>query len=81
MVHPNATKLFINWLLTKEGQTVLAQSYGNPSMRLDVPTEGINQVFLKQPGEKLIMETEESINFKGQMLTISNQVIQEALKK
>ena len=80
MAHPNAAKLFINWLLTKEGQTVLAQSYGNPSMRLDVPTEGINPAFLRRPGEKLIMETDESISFKGQMLAITKQVIQEAAK-
>lgn len=39
--HPNAAKLYINWLLSKEGQTALVKSNGYPSRRLDtpVPTE------------------------------------------
>ncbi len=80
MVHPNATKLFINWLLTKEGQTILARNYGNPSMRQDVPTEGINPLFLPRPGERLIMETEDKINFMGKMLAITKQTLQDAEK-
>lgn len=35
--HPNARKLFVNWLLTREGQTVLAQAIATNSARLDVP--------------------------------------------
>ena len=34
--HPNATRLFINWLLSKEGQTVLAKAQGATPMRSDV---------------------------------------------
>lgn len=34
--HPNALKLFLNWLLTKEGQTAYAQSSNNNSRRTDV---------------------------------------------
>ncbi|HKZ51209.1 MAG TPA: extracellular solute-binding protein, partial [Dehalococcoidia bacterium] len=35
--HPNAAKIYINWLLSKEGQTVFARSQGYSSRRLDVP--------------------------------------------
>ena len=35
--HPNAAKVFINWLLSKEGQTVFAQAQGYVSGRADVP--------------------------------------------
>jgi len=35
--HPNAAKVYINWLLTKEGQTELARSQDYASRRLDVP--------------------------------------------
>jgi ABC-type Fe3+ transport system substrate-binding protein len=35
--HPNAAKLWINWLLTREGQTIYAQDTQNNSRRLDVP--------------------------------------------
>lgn len=37
--HPNATKLFINWLLSKEGGIVFSKAYGSQSARLDVPTD------------------------------------------
>lgn len=60
--HPNAAKLFINWLLSKEGQTVYSQAYGQPSARLDVTTEGINQESIpKTDVEYLISDDEEWI--------------------
>lgn len=34
--HPNAAKVYINWLLSKEGQTAYVQATGNNSRRLDV---------------------------------------------
>ena len=35
--HPNATKVFINWFLSPEGQTVWAKTAGVASIRKDVP--------------------------------------------
>lgn len=35
--HPNAAKLFINWALTREGQTAFTQQTQIPSRRTDVP--------------------------------------------
>jgi ABC-type Fe3+ transport system substrate-binding protein len=35
--HPNATKLFVNWLLSKEGQETYQSALGEPTRRLDVP--------------------------------------------
>ncbi len=57
--HPNAAVVFINWLLTREGQTAFVKGYGNPSARLDVSTAGIDPVFLVRPGEKLFQSDEE----------------------
>jgi iron(III) transport system substrate-binding protein len=37
--HPNAAKLYINWLLSKEAQTIFARATGYISNRLDVPTD------------------------------------------
>jgi ABC-type Fe3+ transport system substrate-binding protein len=34
--HPNATKVFINWLLSKEGQETYQNAIGEPTRRLDV---------------------------------------------
>jgi ABC-type Fe3+ transport system substrate-binding protein len=36
--HPNATKVFLNWLFSKEGQTALTQITGLTSVRNDVPS-------------------------------------------
>lgn len=79
--HPNATTVFVNWLLSREGQTVFAQSFGNPSLRKDVSIEGIPSVLLPQPGEKLHLQSEEFILFQGKMLTIAKEVIEEAMKR
>jgi iron(III) transport system substrate-binding protein len=39
--HPNAARVFINWLLSREGQQLYARILDQPSRRLDVdsPTE------------------------------------------
>mgnify|MGYP001582846594 FL=1 len=35
--HPNAAKVFFNWLISKEGQLAVAENQGLKSMRKDVP--------------------------------------------
>ena len=37
--HPNAAKVFVNWLLAREGQTALTKALGQPTRRLDVDTK------------------------------------------
>jgi iron(III) transport system substrate-binding protein len=37
--NPNAAKVYVNWLLSKEGQTIFARANGYVSARLDVPTD------------------------------------------
>ncbi len=48
--HPNAAKLFVNWLLTKEGASLWSPATGYPSMRLDVSVEGLNPLTILPPG-------------------------------
>ena len=57
--HPNASLVFMNWLLTKEGQTIFQNAYGTPSARLDVDVSGIDPAFIPLEGEKLISSTSE----------------------
>jgi ABC-type Fe3+ transport system substrate-binding protein len=33
--HPNAAKVYVNWLLSREGQSALSLATGYPSRRLD----------------------------------------------
>ncbi len=78
--HPNATAVFANWLLTKEGQSVFSKGFGSPSLRADVSTEGFFPIMLPQPGEKLFLDSEEAILYRGQMLDVAKKIINEAMK-
>lgn len=53
--HPNAAKLFTNWILTKEGQTIYSQAFGQPSARMDVTTEGIDTDTIPDPARKYFL--------------------------
>ncbi|MGH7774123.1 MAG: extracellular solute-binding protein, partial [Candidatus Binatia bacterium] len=41
--HPNATKIFTNWLLSKEGQEVFGKAMGQATRRLDVETKWLQE--------------------------------------
>ncbi len=51
---PNAAKVFINWLLTREGQTVMSQAAADQSKRTDVSSEWILPGKRIQPGLKYL---------------------------
>ena len=46
--HPNAAKVFINWILTKEGQPGYMRANGIPSLRLDVVNDFVEPWELPQ---------------------------------
>jgi len=48
--HPNAAKVYLNWLLSKEEQTAFAKVNGYVSARLDVPTDHVPAWRVPQPG-------------------------------
>ncbi|MBI4334605.1 MAG: extracellular solute-binding protein [Chloroflexi bacterium] len=66
--HPAATKLFLNWLLTKEGQDIAAKSYGQPSIRVDASTEGVFPIFQTSSQAKLYFESEEDTLYRANVL-------------
>ncbi len=78
--HPNATKLFVNWILSKEGSAVFVKSQGQPGSRLDSPKEGIPPEFFAQPGEKVWDETEQTIMFREPMLRTAKEIFAPLLK-
>lgn len=59
--HPNAARVFANWLLTREAQSIYSKDYGVPSARLDVPTDGIDPVTIPVPGVKYVLGFREDI--------------------
>ena len=42
--HPNSTKVFVNWLLGREGQEVTSRSLGQATRRLDVDTHWLREL-------------------------------------
>ncbi len=52
--HPNAAKLFVNWFLSKEGQTVMHTKSGrspSPTFRVDVTEMGkVHKADMRRPG-------------------------------
>jgi iron(III) transport system substrate-binding protein len=50
--HPNAAKVFLNWLLTKEGQTAFSKGMGYVSRRTDVGTDHVPSYWVPKPGVK-----------------------------
>ena len=57
--HPNAAKLFVNWFLSKEGQTVMhTKSEGIPdqTLRVDVTEKGkLSEDEMRKPGVEYLM--------------------------
>ena len=41
--HPNATKVFVNWLLSREGQELVSKALGQATRRLDVDTKWLRE--------------------------------------
>jgi len=50
--HPNAGKVFLNWLLTKEGQTAFSKGMGYVSRRRDVPSDHVPSYWVPKEGVK-----------------------------
>ena len=71
--HPNAAKVYINWLLSKEGQTIYVRATGYISNRLDVPTDHAAPWRVPQPGS-IKTYTKEAIDKKDGLFPIVTEV-------
>ena len=71
--HPNASKIYINWLLSKEGQTIYARATGYISARLDVPTDHAAPWRVPQPGS-VKTYTQEAMDVKKQLAPLLTEV-------
>jgi ABC-type Fe3+ transport system substrate-binding protein len=53
--HPNAAKLYVNWLLSKEGQTIYQDDPINPgqaaSLRVDIPPGTLDEEDIRDPNK------------------------------
>lgn len=72
--HPNASSIFLNWLLSKDGQDAYVRGIRLPSARADVSTEGIDELFFAGPDEKIIYADEEFFLLQGKMLPMIRDI-------
>lgn len=74
--HPNAASIFINWILTQEGQTLFTRSMGVPSARVDVPTNHLPPEMLWKADEKYIAEdfSEDAMEGKTASMKLAQEV-------
>lgn len=63
--HPNAASIFVNWLLSKEGQTIYAEASGRQSARTDVPVDNIPPTARRLPGVNYVNSETEEFRLKG----------------
>ncbi|HLY64807.1 MAG TPA: extracellular solute-binding protein, partial [Chloroflexota bacterium] len=66
--HPNATKVYLDWLLSNEGQTDWSKATGYPSWRTDVSRDQLPAALIPQQG----VTYEE--NYKEQYVKLSPEV-------
>ncbi len=78
--HPNAGIVFLNWLLTKEAQTIFSQGFKSPSARTDVSTEGMDPISIPLPGEKIYMNDEEFALASTRTLPVAKEIFGPLLK-
>lgn len=57
--HPNAALVYLNWALSKEGQTVISKAEGYQSARIDVPTDFLEAFAIRIPDAPYL----DTINF------------------
>lgn len=67
--HPNAGIVFINWLLSKEGQMVFTEASRTQSAREDIPTTNIDSFSMRKPGVKHFNTSTEEFWLRGNEFT------------
>ncbi len=78
--HPNATKLFVNWVLSREGQIAWQKYTEVNSLRVDIPKNDLPQDDVPQKGVNYFMLN--SAKYNGQEgRKALHQIVEDALKK
>ncbi|MBI2934186.1 MAG: extracellular solute-binding protein [Chloroflexi bacterium] len=76
--HPNAARLFVNWILSKEGATVFSKAHGFATTRPDVPTEGLVPALIPKPDDPILGEDYEAA--KTEMMKVAKEIFAPLLK-
>jgi hypothetical protein len=67
--HPNALKVYIDYLLSKEGQTEWSKAIGFASLRQDVPRDHVIQYLIPKEGvQYLDSHLERYVNLRNEVV-------------
>jgi iron(III) transport system substrate-binding protein len=76
--HPNAAKVYINWILSKEGQLAWQKHSGYNSARMDISKDSVDSFNRMVKGLKYLLQfTAESIKYRDE---VSTKVAKEIIK-
>lgn len=79
--HPAAARVFVNWLLTREGGTIVSREIQSHSARVDVPTEHLSAEEIRLEGVKYFDARTESVQLEQlKSLEISKEIFGPLLK-
>ena len=77
LAHPNAAKVYLNWLLSRDGQTEFARGTGYVSSRTDVPTDHAQPWRVPQPGA-VKTYTQEAVDVKATLFPLLKELFPSA---
>jgi ABC-type Fe3+ transport system substrate-binding protein len=72
--HPNAATVYLNWLLTEEGQRTVAEGMSSPPIRKGVVVKGIDPMKIVKPGEKAFFTDEEFYQLQGKAIALAKKI-------
>ncbi len=78
--HANSAKLFINWLLSREGQTIFSNVGGYPSARLDVSDKDAMYPRVAPDSKAPAGDVEEAILTQNEDTKLIREILQPLLK-
>ncbi|MCZ7385584.1 MAG: extracellular solute-binding protein [Candidatus Methanoperedens sp.] len=79
--HPNAAKLFVNWILSKEGQTILTKASGMASVKTNVATDHLTPARRLDPAKKyFIIDHEDYILKESEYMVKAREIFADYLK-
>lgn len=84
--HPNAARVFVNWLLSREGQTVFQRAANTPnnseeSLRTDVPKDMVRSEVRRIDGVKYLLVDKPEYIEMGPIYQVVEQALAQAKKR
>lgn len=78
--HKAASTIFINWLLTREGQKTFSEARGFASNRVDVPKDRIDPIRVRVPGVKYYAQDEKARALEDTWILKSKEILGPLMK-